>query len=55
MMWGGDEDLKGCAVRTGTPALALDPLIAAPRLADMPFRRNGSAAVSSVIFTLHAG
>jgi len=49
MMWGGDEGLKGCAARTGKPALALDPLIATPRLADMPFRRGGSATVSSVI------
>ncbi len=27
MILGEDEGLKGCAARTGTPALALDPLI----------------------------
>jgi hypothetical protein len=40
MMWGGDEGLKGCAARTGKPASAPDPLIATPRLADMPFHRK---------------
>jgi hypothetical protein len=38
MMRGAGERLKGCAARTGTPALALDPLTRTPRLAVMPFR-----------------
>ena len=37
MMLGAGEGLKGCAARTGTPALALDPLARTPRLAMMPF------------------
>ena len=49
MMWGGDEGLKGCAARTGEPASALDPLIATPRFAEMPFRRGGSTAAGRVI------
>ncbi len=38
------EGLKGCAVRTGQPAAALDPLTRTPRLAVMPFRKAMSAA-----------
>ncbi len=49
MMWGGDAGLKGCAARTGKPASALDPLIATPRLADMPFRGGGFAAGSVAV------
>ena len=51
MMRGGDEGLKGCAARTGKPDSALDPRTATPRLADMPFRRGGSAAAGSVTST----
>jgi hypothetical protein len=38
------EGLKGCAVRTGQPAAALDPLTRTPRLAVMPFRTPVFAA-----------
>jgi hypothetical protein len=44
MMLGADKRLKGCATRTGKPAVALDPLIRTQRLADTPFRKGVSAA-----------
>ena len=52
---GRRQRLKGCVARTGKPASAPEPLIATPRLVDVPFRRDGSAAGSSAISTLRAG
>jgi hypothetical protein len=55
MMLGADKRLKGCATRTGKPAVALDPLIRTQRLADMPFRSRCVRSPESVISTLRAG
>jgi hypothetical protein len=49
-----DERLKGCAVRTGKPASALDPLARFRRLADMPFRTWSVRSPAGVISTLRA-
>jgi len=52
MMPGESEGLKGCASRTGEePALALDPLALARRLAHMPFR-SGQVRGRRVSFLL---
>ena len=44
MILGQNEGLKGCAARTGTPALALDPSSSSQCLPDMPFRAGVPAA-----------
>jgi hypothetical protein len=53
LCWAEGEGLKGCARRTGKPAVALDPLALTPRLVEMPFRTGVSADGRDVISSAH--
>jgi hypothetical protein len=50
MVLGMGEGLKGCATRTGKPAMVLDPLAHTQHLADMPFRKRVSSAKCHLYF-----